>query len=102
MILTPLPQTSATNTINNSTGMELGGEGRCELLTCLPHPASLISYRGAQLFVVKTRDSVRPPPVFTPTLGEELLGHHALWLSFSIYTCFKKLYICLNVSALFS
>ncbi|KAG0722105.1 Collectin-12 [Chionoecetes opilio] len=45
-----------------------GSEGRCELLRCLPHPASLTPAPGAQLFVAKTADSRRPPPAFTPSL----------------------------------
>lgn len=69
VILTQLPQTSS-NTIENISGKEGDGEGRCELLSCLPHPASLVPYRGAQLFVVKTGDSPRPPPAFKPSLGE--------------------------------
>ncbi|XP_045103860.1 collectin-12-like isoform X2 [Portunus trituberculatus] len=43
-------------------------EGRCELLPCLPHPASLVPLPGGHVFVIKTGDSTVPPPTFTPTL----------------------------------
>ncbi|XP_050698220.1 uncharacterized protein LOC126986289 isoform X2 [Eriocheir sinensis] len=66
-----LPVLTSTNTINSSSGRELGLEGSCEFLSCLPHPASLVAYPGAQLFVVKTGDSPSPPPAFKPSLVPE-------------------------------
>ena len=64
-------QVTTSNTRNGSR-KSVVGEGRCDLLACLPHPASLLPSPGAHLFVIKIGDSTIPPPTFTPTLGEGL------------------------------
>lgn len=54
------------NNVSESSLFNPGVEGLCELFPCLPHPASLQSSPGAQMYVQRGQGT----PTYGPGAGE--------------------------------